>query len=79
MNAPGRTIDYPQPGDFVDLGEGPETPLRLVDRLVGWVWPLGTPAPAWYDVVDAEGRDYRVLFRFDSPVRTWSGERRRAR
>lgn len=70
--------DSPRPGDLVDLGEGPETPHRTVEALVGFVWPLGEPEPTSYQVVDDEERVYTLLRRdLDSPVRVWSGERRR--
>lgn len=78
MNLPIEELpDYPRVGDLVDLGEGPETPQRVIAGVAGWVWPLGTPRPAYFDVVDEEDRTYRVISReLEAPARTWSGERR---
>ncbi len=73
----GRPLpDYPKPGDLVDLEEGPETPQREIVGVSGWIWPLGTPAPIHFDVVDDEGREYRVFSKMEDPARIWSGERR---
>lgn len=78
MKAEARVVpDSPRPGDLVDLGEGPETPHRQIEALVGFIWPLGEPKPISYEVVDDEDRVYRVFVRDpESPVRIWSGERR---
>ena len=52
-------------------------PIATVERVVGWIWPLGHPEPDYFEVVIDTGATVRVVRLRGSESRAWTIERRK--
>lgn len=76
-----RVPAAPMAGDLVELGEDVNLEVEatkpgiVVDRVTGWVWPLGIPAPLYFEVAIVGDPTIRLRLteRLPELERTWRG------